>query len=305
MPGQIQHHTVPRMYLEGFADGPRMTAINVRTSKVHGISIKDATTQRYFYSSPSAEDPNGFEDALSTVEDRAKPLLTKIDNGLWPLAPEERAVFAAYLALQFMRGPDHRRQLHQAMNTVVRQLAATDPDELARLMSLRGAPDGLGFLTEGLDESQALDGHLSEMSTGLAEIAYLFVIRRWRLVRFDEPALITSDAPVTPMPDPMSEDDGPLGLENAYALLFPLNRRLGLQMFRPRPEHFRPGVLEEVIGGARDTSISGHPHHQGEFNLRTVMNASERVFHHPDDAALVPEQFAALAQLGGRTNPTG
>ena len=304
MPGQIQHHTVPQMYFEGFADGLTMTAVNVRTSKVHGISIKDATTQRYFYSPSRTEDPNVFEDTLSPLEGRAKGLLNIIDGGRWPLTPEDRATFAAYLALQFMRGPDHRRQLHQAMNAVVRQLADTDPDELARLMELRGAPDGLGFLTEGLEESQAIDGHLIQMSTGLAEVAYLFVIRRWRLVRFDEPALITSDAPVTPMPDPMSADDSPLGLENAYALLFPLNRRLGLQMFRPRPEHFRPGVLEEVIGGVHDASIPGRLHHQGEFNLRTVMNASERVFHHPADAALVPEQFAALAQLGGRTSPT-
>lgn len=155
MPGQIQHHTVPRMYFEGFADGLKMTAVTVRSSKVHGISIRDATTSRHFYSSPDAGDPNGFEDALSALEGQMKPLLRTVEDGQWPLAPKQRMTFAVYLALQFMRGPDHRHQLHQVMNAEVCHLATADPDELTRMMALQGAPGGLGFLSDGLDASQA------------------------------------------------------------------------------------------------------------------------------------------------------
>jgi hypothetical protein len=201
-----------------------------------------------------------------------------------------------------MRGPDHRDQLRQLMNAELRRMAHSAPDELADLMSLRGAPKDTSFLKDGLPHSHVVDGHLIQMSTRVPVLTEEFLVRRWRLVRFAQPALLTSDAPIVPIADPTTDEDLTLGLENAHALLFPVNRTTGLQMFRVAGLQKFPQKLDVVITGTADSSISGQGAHLRTFNRHVVMHAYERVFHHPDDTALVPERFTDLAHLGGRTS---
>lgn len=305
MPGQTKHHTVPRMYLSGFSAGLRMRAVNIHTGKTHGISINDATALRHFYAVPEDEaNPNVFEDALGTIETPAGALLQKIAAGHWPLTEAERVTFAVFLTLQYMRGPDHRRQLHQLMNAEVRRMAETAHHELAETMALSGAPVGLDFLTDDLPDSVAAAAHLLQISTKLPELVESFLLRRWRLVKFSQPSLLTSDAPITPVADPTLESSVALGLENSYALLFPLNRYLGFQMYRSGAELMLPGGPEHIIGGYADSSVGGDDVHRESFNMNTVAHAVDRIFHHPDDAALVPPHFLSIANIGGRVDFT-
>ncbi|WP_460800189.1 DUF4238 domain-containing protein [Microbacterium sp. GXF0217] len=303
MAGQTKHHTVPRTYLSGFSSGLQLTAVSIHTGKTHGVSIRDATVLRNFYTVPEDDaNPNSFEDALGAVETPAGALLQKIAAGQWPLTEAERATFAVYLTLQYMRGPDHRRQLSQLLNAELRHLAESAPDELSEMMALPGAPLGLDLLTEELPASLVAAAHLTQISTWIPRHVEFFLLRRWQLVRFSKPSLITSDAPITPFADPAGESSVALGIANLYALLFPVNRYLGLQMYRPGAGLELPGGVEYTVSGHADSCVTGDETHVKSFNMNTVAHAMDRVFHHPADAALLPSGFIDIAKLGGRVD---
>lgn len=301
MPGQKKHHTVPAFYLEGFSKGLTLTAVNVRSGYTHGISRRDATAQGYFYRDPGNPDhPNAFEDALGTVDGPAAELFARIAGGHWPLTPDERVLMSVFVALQFVRGADHRRQVHQLMTRELRRLQSESPAEFEELMRMQGAPVGIDIATEDLPSSIAVVGHLTQITTATTDLAELLLIRPWTLVRFDEPSLLTSDAPLSPVPDLNADENVGLGLENARALLFPINRYAGMQMHRPGSAQLLPGGTELVVHGHADTLVTGGDAHRQSFNMNTVMHCDERIYHHPDDAAVVPADFMTLAAAGGR-----
>ncbi|MCH6230577.1 DUF4238 domain-containing protein [Microbacterium sp. CFH 31415] len=284
-----QHHTVPKSYLSGFSSGRTLTAVNVHTGKAHGISAHDATTQRGFYAVPDHPNPDAFEDALSRIEGAAANLLARIAHGYWPLQHDERVTLSVFITLQFLRGPDHREQIRQLSEHLLRRLS---PEELKRL----------GVSSPDLSAEDLTATHLQQIVALAPELAGVLIGRPWLLISFDEPSLITSDAPLTALPDPRLGADAGLGLGNAFALLFPLNRRLGLQMNHPGIAAHVPGGMEVIVAGEADAAIAGDEVRRSRFNNSTVRFAHERIFHHPDDAALVPGHFRELRAAGGRIN---
>jgi hypothetical protein len=278
-------------------------SVNIQDGKEHNTNVVNATAESHFYRVPDhPTDPGAFEAALSKTESVAAGILRSIAQGDWPLSAGDRLAFAQFMTLQFLRVPSHRRQMHHAISSILRDLATNDPAEFERIISLPGAPEGVDFANGEVPALVSSAAHIQQISTLIPELVGHLLGRPWELVRFDQPSLITSDEPLTPIPNPRESQNVGLGLENSWALHFPLTRKVALLMFRtPIPLGLTP-VDQQIIEGHFDSSRKGDPASLQAFNVNTVMHAFRFVFHHPADAHLMPSNAIDLAKRGGRIN---
>jgi len=297
----VRHHTVPKFYLSGFAKRTRLRAVDVATSNSFMTSVSDATIENHFYSLPShPTNPSVFEEKLARIESNSAGILGKAARGEWPLNNHDRLLFAEFMTLQHLRGQDHRRQMHSALEAILRQLAVEDPTEFERVSNLPGAPAGLKDRQGDFPPLATSASHVQQIEVLLLRLQPFFLERSWTLVQFDAASLLTSDAPITPVPRNDGNQSDALGLQNSRAMLFPLSRDAGLIMQSLSPLHLVPGVMEDVAAGRLDLVMPGDESSRLMFNANTAMHAHKRIYHHPDDAHLVPEDLPELAARGGR-----
>lgn len=133
--------------------------------------------------------------------------------------------------------------------------------------------------------------HIKQMIELAGELHKYIVGRPWSLVQFDRRSLITSDAPVGLVQDPRDEAGWGGGYMTAWDITFPLTRKLGLLMSSPDPLIDLEIPVEEVHKGAADTTQLSTAKLGSCFNYHTVVNASEWLFHHPEDEKFVPEHL--------------
>ena len=297
MPGDpIGHHTVPRFYLSEFAAAGRLRAIDVESGRAFGVNVRDATTENHFYTLAQHQTPGVFERQLGSIETDTAPIIARVLDGGWPLSSSDRATLAGYMAVQILRGPDHRRQLHTYVQGLLHRLSMSDHEKFETIADLPSAP-------EALDGSEPLVGasiHADQIARLQRRLTLSFAERPWDLVSFGTAALITSDAPVSPVGDPRADPNTGVTVENAYAMLLPLARDRGLLLGSLRHLVRVPGAVELATSGELDQVTAGDRGHQDLFNRNAVMYAHRHVFHHPDDAHLVPAGVTALAKRGGR-----
>lgn len=298
-----RHHTVPKFYLEGFADEKMLHAVNIQDGSEHNTNVVNATAESHFYRVPDhPTDPGAFEAALSEAEGGAAVILRSIVEGAWPLSANDRFAFAQFMTLQFLRVQSHRRQMQHAIAAILRGLSTDNPAEFERILSLPGAPEGVDFANGEVPALVSSAAHIQQISILIPALVGHLLDRPWGLIRFDQPSLITSDEPLTPIPNPRESQNVGLGLENSWALLFPLTRELALVMFRtPIPMQLTP-VDQQIVEGHFDFSREGDPASHQHFNANTVMHAFRFVFHHPADSHLMPSNAIDLAKRGGRIN---
>jgi hypothetical protein len=107
------HHTVPQFYLRGFADtSERIITVKLPGDKRYTQVVKKAAATNHFYSidgHPQGSDV--FEKSLSEMEAAAAAAFDAIERGAWPLSEEQRDDLATFMAVQRVRGPDHRRTM--------------------------------------------------------------------------------------------------------------------------------------------------------------------------------------------------
>ncbi|MDY7543364.1 MULTISPECIES: DUF4238 domain-containing protein [unclassified Cryobacterium] len=105
-----RHHTVPRFYLQGFAELDRVTTVRLPGDLRFTQSVSDATVVNNFYTVENHEaGPDVIEKALSGIEGDAAAVLKTLIEGKWPLAAEDRMTLGYFIALQATRVPNQRR----------------------------------------------------------------------------------------------------------------------------------------------------------------------------------------------------
>jgi hypothetical protein len=83
-----RHHTVPKFYLEGFADGKMLHAVNIQDGSEHNTNVVNATAESHFYRVPDhPTDPGAFEAALSEAEGVAAGFCGRLPGAPGLLAP--------------------------------------------------------------------------------------------------------------------------------------------------------------------------------------------------------------------------
>lgn len=311
-----RHQTVPNFYLKGFATAkskPVISAVSLEDGKRRNISTRDATVRKNFYTlSGHPDGDDAFEKDLSDLEGHASVIIKKAVDGTWPLSREDREILGTFLTFQFLRGPDTRKSLDQMHGTVFSKViaqmgangvrntlskAGKDVDDAAvdRLVQQATEPAGITMKTTAL-------GHVHHILELVPDLLIKFVGRPWALIRFDPEKLLTCDTPVALVRDPELQDIfRGVGVGTAWGITVPLTREVGLLLSHPGPvfaemagqQQQKPEeVAEDIVAGRHDHEQSGSTRWADLFNSHTIGNARNWLFHHPDDAGLIPDQLS-------------
>lgn len=295
-----RHHTVPQFYLRGFADDDQLTTVQLPGDRRFTQSVGDASVAKNFYSLPGHEDgDDALERALSAVEGDTAAIFKKITGGAWPLARDDRMALGYFIALQATRVPVQRRTMDHVARQMLRlQIGVGGKRGVRKELEKLGHPvtDALveriweqSTRPEGPPIERPREAHLEQMLETATQILPYIVGRPWTLIEFRSRALITSDSPVGLVPRPEEEDTfGGVGYMTAWGITFPLTRRLGLVMSDPEPLIDDGQPVERTHEGAFDLKATGSTAYERLLNHSTIVNASEWLFHHPDDARFVP-----------------
>lgn len=289
--GQLsrRHHTVPRFYLERFADaGGRVQQVWLPGDRQHPVSISSASVINDFYNVNigTREEPklsDFWEKRFSEVEGMAATAFDAVvDDLVWPPRDEDRGAIALWVALQHLRSPAIRNQQQDHVAAVIRmQTAVTGIAHLKKVMTegLRREVGDAELESEWEDLTKpggptiemGARAHISLLRDLIEPTTQMFADSGWILYRFRHRALLTSDTPVTLLAHPEDHPMMGVGLGNALAFLVPLSRRVGLFIGQP---------------GLPDAHLQGTTVIARSFNSLTANNARRSVFHHPDDNPL-------------------
>lgn len=295
------HHTVPQFYLRGFADeNEKIRTVVLPGTRRYTTLTKGTAATNHFYAIEGHPDgKDAFEKTLAEVEADAAGVFRTVASGTWPLEPEDRAILACFIALQSVRGPNHRRNIGQIMSQTTRVLAQFTPEAGAAAWARE-------YLNRDVDEAEAVqlwndakglsqpfdvpaEIHIDQMVTTMFEILPFILGRPWALLNFNRRRLITGDVPVSLMENP---SDGPArgaGFLTAGAITFPVSRSQGLVM-TDSLQLAQMGVpIEDVREGKTDTAVDGTTAYAKMLNSNTIRFAHQYLYLHPDDEGVLPD----------------
>ena len=302
-----RHHHVAQFYLRGFADDDeKLTTVRLPGDKRFTQVVRKAASETNFYAVEGhADGADVFEKIFSGVEGEAAQIFESIAQGVWPLPEKERMALASYIAFQAVRGPEQRRNMEHiraqtarleigyggrasVKDWVKRNRGVEVTDEEAELVWEQATQPG------GPPIRVAPQVHILQIAQMNEELTKYICGRPWTLFEFDRRSLITSDTPVGLVPHPPGEDESDVergvGYMTAWGITFPLTRKLGLVMSDPMAFDGRVPV-ERVRAGQFDHKEVGTTSYEKFLNLHTSINASEWLYHHPDDARFVPDEL--------------
>lgn len=311
-----RHHTVPNFYLKGFASEhrlPRIGAVNVLDGKRVTMPTSNATVRNNFYALAGHPDgDDAFESALSDLEGVAAGVIRKVVDGAWPLCREDRELLGVFLAFQLLRGPDTRTSMDQTtealMSAVITHLGVAG---LRRKLERLGKNVGDGVLEDLVQQAERPSAlgvkttslaHIEHILTLVPEVVPYLIGRPWLLIRFGRKKLLTCDTPVALVADPDDPEDTGVGVMTAWGITVPLTRGIGLLLSNPHPvweeeeatsSRTPAEVMERMAAGSYDGAAPASTKMAQLFNIHTLASARSWVFHHPDDAGLVPDDLAA------------
>lgn len=297
-----RHHTVPKFYLRGFALDDRITTVQLPGNKRFTQSVSDASVGKDFYmleGHPDGDD--AVERALAETEAATSPVFKRILSGVWPLALEDRMLLGHFLSLQAARVPVQRRTQNQLASQLLRlQVGVEGKEALRQKLGGMGSPVSDEVLERtwtlitrpgGAPVELANAVHIEQMLK-ISDAIFVYIVGRpWSLVRFERRSLLTSDNPVALVPDPDDEPWQGVGYLNAWAVTFPLTRKIGLVMSTPQKLIEAEVPVERVHTGEADQLWAGTTKWEKFINYNTIVNASQWLFHHPDDGGLIPDEL--------------
>lgn len=297
-----RHHTVPKFYLRGFADGDTILTVTLPGDRRYKQSVANAAVETNFYALPGHEDGDDvLERALSEVEAPAAAVIARIASGVWPLPPEDRQTLGCFIALQSTRTQTQRHTADSLEAQLARlqigvggrdlfrqQLTEADPTVSAETVERMWAE---AIRPEGPPIRLTNAAFADQMLTTATQILPYVLGRPWTLVRFDRRSLVTSDHPVALVaPSDASPWEG-VGYGTAAGITTPLTRKLGLVMGDPLifAQHI---TIDRVAAGELDAVLPlGSTQMERFFNQHTVSFASRWIFLHRDDERFLPRSL--------------
>ncbi|ACU72766.1 hypothetical protein Caci_3877 [Catenulispora acidiphila DSM 44928] len=307
------HHLVPQMYLRNFADAGKLKAVARQPPhRSHTSSVKNACNEVGFYELPPEElsqddplrdgwDPEFVEKFLSQVEGDAAPIIEAMVAGDFPLSAKDRNVMSLFIALQVTRGwafRDRAQQTVERLSPDVLQMCMRE-EAIRERLTAEGRPvnrRAIKNIQRQLAEVPAItlpQGSLvaSAIEQAVETCRPVIAGRPWRLLRFDENVLLTSDQPVG-LWAPGSPTS--VGLATAKMTYMPLNRNTAIAVAASGPEKI------SFPGPARARQV----------NDAVARRARRWIFHHPDDdplkeLVLPPVEEVTAEIVAQRKNPDG
>ncbi|MFF5056705.1 DUF4238 domain-containing protein [Micromonospora sp. NPDC000663] len=291
-----RHHTVPRFYLEYWADADgHIDVVEKPGGRRYRTVPKTASAETDFYTYIDLNgDPAGhMEQVLGVIEAGASAAIGRINHptfGQFPPPPDDKYEIATFLAFQKVRGKRRRREIETQADFYVKlQYSGLGSDAIKRLLEERlghASPEHIAQMEElvaNLDDYEFVpdpNEHVRMMGKLAHKIFPHLMRRHWYLGVFDEPVLVTCDEPVMLYKSNPSPIRG-YGLLDADEVWFPLNPSILLILTRePQPVSAR---FSASISTARIV------------NAYAAHNAYQNIFLHPEQPDIDTEQLADSA----------
>lgn len=233
-----RHHTVPRFYLEYWADSNgRIDVVEKPAGRRYRTVPKTASAETDFYTYIDLDgNPAGhMEQVLGVIEADASAAIGRITHptfGQFPPPPNDKSAIATLIAFQKARGKRRRREIETQADLYMKlQYSGLDSDAIRRMLEEQlgqASADQVAeieHLVANLKDCEFVadpNDHIRMMGE-LARTIFPHLIRRhWYLAVFDEPVLVTCDEPVMVYkanPSPLRSN----GMIDADEVWFPLN----------------------------------------------------------------------------------
>lgn len=298
-----RHHTLPQFYLRGFSREDQISTVQLPGERRFKQSVRKAASETNFYSLDGYEGGvDAFEKWLSGVEGHAADVIKKIESGIWPLDPEDRATLAYFIALQAVRGPDQRRNMEHIQSEITRlEVGFGGKKNVAKWaetrLGLQISSDEEEALweaatsEEGLPVKVAAAAHVKQIIDVSDEIFPILAGRPWSLYRFERRSLLTCDSPVSLTAPVESEPWGGVGFMTAWGISYPISRKIGLLMSDPTMLMENNVPVERVHEGKFDQIQAATTAMEKFFNSLTASSANFWIYHHPEDESFVPDKL--------------
>ncbi len=180
----------------------------------------------------------------SHVEGPASRALVRVIDDKKPCSfPGLRQAISMFLAFQFVRGPSTRHASVERFKAHTRKvLSVTSPEHVEAVMQRQGrsvtpeeAAKIVKFAHDGqydIGVSSEANLHLSSALKNVLELVPFFKNRKWLVLDFKSPVLLTGDEPVALIREPQSPGEAS-GLLDAPEVVFPTDPWHALVLIRP------------------------------------------------------------------------
>ena len=294
-----RHHIVPQMTLRRFADeAERIVMIDRGGGRRLRTKVHNACAESGFYVIPSEElqeqardghDPELVEKLLANIEGSSKTLLDKMVQGYFPLSLEDKFHLSLFLAIQMARGWAYREDIHASANILLQHeiQAAFEDGRIRTSLKRSGQPYGRRAVERyklmstnlkiSMKQAYAVQSFLR---TALDELMPRVYFRSWRLLRFTEPSLLTSDNPFCYWTAAGAK--ATYGIADAPVVYYPIDRSTALAM--------------HLQATAERVSVSGEVR-ASQINLGVASEAEKWIFHHPSDDPLAGQSIPPRTKM--------
>lgn len=271
------HHYVPQVYLRAWAEGTGRVAVRRRDSPTPFVAATKRVAQETdLYTLDTPQGPSDWlERRLADFEGLLPTMVEHLSTGRVPRrSSPDREVYAALLALQYVRTPDRLEIMHfpQAAAAFAGRVSVLLED-MARLLrerngsepttnEVKGACDYVNYsLRQGfMTRNQALDMVLGT----LPEVGKALVQRCWSVEVANEGTFVTSDQPLS-LWVRRPPAFGGVGLAHANQVRFPLGPRHLLVLHAKHPEtclrvdRDRVASVNQRVAATSRSMIIGRP----------------------------------------------
>jgi len=246
-----RHHVVPKFYLARFAasDG-RLQQVWLPGDRRHSIDVSNATVVTDFYNltTDDGQLDDFWEQQFSEIEGRAATALRHfVDEGNDSDDGTMRWDLAVFIALQHLRSTSIRNQAAEFRSNVVRLQTAVGGIErlretmqvgLGRDVSTEELEAEWGDLTRpgGPEIVVPVEDHIAHIVDLVEPTAATIMAGGWTFWRFSRASLITSDTPVTLVPQSSAPDGFGVGVATAGGFMIPLSRKVALAVSTEYPD---------------------------------------------------------------------
>jgi hypothetical protein len=242
-----RHHLVPQFYLQRFGLNNKVELVyreDLNRSIV--LEVENALFERDFYTIDTDEGRDTSVERMfgTHVEGPAARALARVVEEKRPVSlPGLRGAISTFLAFQFVRGASVRRAQVEFFKAQARKMASLATPEMVQTELLRQGDrisyeeaEGIVSFAQGgkyeIEVSHQANLHLGSALNAALELIPLFANRKWILLEFGTPTLVTGDEPIALVGDSLSPGEA-LGVYNAPEIVFPTDPRHALVMVRP------------------------------------------------------------------------
>jgi hypothetical protein len=273
MQGEQQHY-VPRFLLKNFTHGkkPKVFVYDKSNGKRFQTNIKNIAAENRFYDLEVEDGLLSMEPGLSRLEANTSGIVKKLinNNDIKSISENEVAIFALFLAVQFVRTKEHRLRFEHMGKQFVQKLRdmGSSEEQIREIMGSSGdVPEDKLFGLRSLAKAIDLVPH--------------FLNKAWLLLETTPKyPFFISDNPIGLHNDMDHGPYGNIGLAvRGIQIYLPLSSTLCLHLLCPTiAEEFRkaydnPKVLDQMAPSARafcDGLMNGTPIRVVEDNVNMI-----------------------------------